>query len=147
MGKLKTIIIFTLVVLCLTGCSWGVNLIIANITQSEVIIKYTFPKNDVDSQFFKIPDTYIFNDSLAKLYRKTAKVVKLESNYSYSLDSLSISVIIKPGQAIHIGRYGASYESVDSLLSKYHFIIETGEGTATNFKHWKNMHTDLLTVQ
>ena len=143
---LKTIMTFFSILFCLTGCSWSINLVIANNSQDEVIVKYILPADEAGHQFFDAPDTYVFNDNLARNWKNANKLIKLQSNYTFSKDSTTIRITIKPGQAVHIGRY-YSFQNRDSIISKYHLLVEVGKGTVTNFEHWKNIHTDLLTIK
>lgn len=147
MRNLKIIVASVLFLSSLTGCSWTVNLVIANDSSNDVVVKYSFPPNDPYPRFLKKPDTYSFDKNLANIRQRSNKVTKLQSTYFYSQDSTTINVIVKPGQALHIGRYRATSENRDTVISKYNLVIEIENGTVSNFEHWKNMFTDLLTIK
>ena len=146
MRKFKTLILLFTSSVCLTGCSWGIDLLIANLSNNDVVIKYTLsPKNEYQD-FFASPNTYAFSDRLSEIRKRQHNFTEIPTNYSFSNDSSSLRIIIKPGQAVHIGRY-ASFQKRDSIIAKHNLIIELESGTATNFLHWKNMYVDLLTIK
>ena len=147
MNNIKLIVFVFFLSTCISGCSFPIELIIANNSQAEIIIKYTFPINKESSYFFKHPDTYIFADNLNKLGKKwnKNKPISVESNYSLSQDSTDIRILVQPGQAVHIGHY-PSFLNRDSIITKYQLTVETGNGKPGKFEHLRNSCAEILTI-
>jgi len=143
----QTIVLFILS-FCISGCSFPIQLIIANNSQEEVIVKYTFPTTDKSPYLSRHPSTYAFDENLNKLGKKKFKnkISSLQSSYSLSEDSTKIRIILKPRQAVHIGYY-PSFLNRDVVLSNYQVMVEVGNGKVANFEHLKYSYSEILTIK
>lgn len=144
MKQLSTYITLAVVTILVSGCSWGVNLVIGNNSNEDIFIEYLKP-TESDGQFFAMPKTYHFDQKLASLYRNKTKFNELPTQYFNDSDTSRIHIILEPGQALHIGTY-YSFQNREELTSKYKLSLKIGSAATDGFQHWKNIHTDIMEV-
>lgn len=70
MARTTYVTLFGLIGLSLTSCSWFVNLIVANNSQKDILVRYLVQSDNVSNQFFENPKTYEYSEQLSKLYRR-----------------------------------------------------------------------------
>ena len=144
MKQFSIFIILAILTTVVSGCSWQVNLVIVNNSTEDIIIEYTKPAES-NAQFFASPKTYIFGEKLASLHRTKLKIDDLPTIYSNNGDTTLIHIILRTGEALHIGHY-YSFQDREELIDKYNLTLKIGSGTTNGLKHWKNIHTDIIEV-
>ena len=145
MKQLLTFILLVVVSIVISGCSWGVNLVIANNFNEDIIVEYTKPAES-EAQFFASPKTYHYDQQLASLHRNKIKLNELPTQYSNNSDTNMVHIILKPGEALHIGQY-YSFQNPEEIIKKYNLTLKIGLAKTDGFRHWKNIYTDIMEVR
>lgn len=138
----------------MTGCSWAVNLVIANNSSKDIFVRYLISSDSEDNQFFKDPKTYNYDEKLLKLYKlnEDKRPETSPTDIRTVPETKELEVRLAPGQAVHVGVY-YSFQPRQEIISKYNLkVLVDKDSTLTltkandMFRHWKNIKTDLLEV-
>ena len=155
MTRTTNLVLFTLLIISMTSCSWAINLVIANNSNKDIFVRYLIPLDNEDAQFFKNPKTYQFDEKLRKLYRANEgkRPNALPTDSKTIIETQELEVRLAPGQAVHVGVY-YSFQDRREILSKYNLNVRIDQDSTLTlptlnslFLHWKNRHTDLLEVR
>lgn len=138
----------------LTSCSWSVNLIVANNSSQDILVRYFIPADTIAyPRFYKDPKTYLYNSDLLKLSKLNAskRPPTIQGSIITLPQTMQLEIRLAPGQAVHVGHY-ASYESRAEVILKNNLTVIKSDSTLTSaqvnnrFRHWKNINTDLLEI-
>lgn len=138
-------ILIILILPFLSGCSWAINLVVANISNENIIVEYIKP-DETGEQFFLTPKTYQYDKGLSTLHRQKIKIEELTTSYETTPEPKILRINLQPGQALHFGVY-YSFQDREEIIEKYKLTIKADSATTDGFQHWQNIYTDLLEIK
>jgi hypothetical protein len=151
MTQTTSVILFALLAIFMTSCSWTVNLVIANNSNNEIFLRYIVPE---DNQFFEEPKTYKYDYNLLKLSRpnENKRPESVPTNIRIIQETKELEIRLAPGQAVHVGVY-YSFQPRHEIISKHNLRVLIDEDSTLTptmvngmFRHWKNIKVDLLEI-
>ncbi|NRD24871.1 hypothetical protein HNV10_16575 [Winogradskyella litoriviva] len=115
MKKIFGFSLLLIITLCLSSCSWGILLFVGNNFDQEIQVTYKIN----ETNFLKSPKTFAFDKNIYGLYYKNEKKrpSELPNNAEYDEELKTVTLTIKPSEAVFIGGY-ASFESFEQELDK-----------------------------